>query len=229
MPRLYANNAYGTLNTGIATGDTAIALVAGAGARFPNPTGGDYFNATLVGYDGNNNENAWEIVKVTARASDALTVVRAQEGSTAAAWPTGTRIELRMTASAATAFEGKLDKAGGAMSGKLNAVATDYTVTALGSISAGQTLDLSSASEFTATIAASLSFAFSNAPAAGRAQVVYLRLTNAGAFTITWPANTKFAGGAAPTLTSAGVDLLGVKYDSATSTYMVFVIGKDVK
>jgi len=104
-----------------------------------------------------------------------------------------------------------------------------YTVIALGSISGTNTLDLAAATEFTATIGGATTMAFSNAPGAGSAQVVYLRLTNAGSAAITWPANTKFAGGTAPTLTSSGVDLLAVKYDIATTTYQVFVIGLDVK
>lgn len=104
-----------------------------------------------------------------------------------------------------------------------------YTVSALGSISGTNTLDLAAATEFTATIAGATTIAFSNAPGADSAQVVYLRLTNAGSAAITWPANTKFAGGTAPILTSSGVDLLAVKYDLTTTTYQVFVIGLDVK
>lgn len=108
-------------------------------------------------------------------------------------------------------------------------VGLKYTVSALGSVSGTQTLNLATANEFTATIAGATTIAFSSAPAAGESQVVYLRLTNAGSATITWPASTKFDGGTAPELTASGVDLLGVKYDSTTSTYMVFVIGLDVK
>lgn len=104
-----------------------------------------------------------------------------------------------------------------------------YVVSALGSISGTNTLDLAAATEFTATIGGATTLAFSNAPGAGSAQVVYLRLTNAGSAVITWPASTKFAGGTAPTLTASGVDLLAVKYDLTTTTYQVFVIGLDVK
>jgi hypothetical protein len=57
---------------------------------------------------------------------------------------------------------------------------------------------------------------------------VYLRLTNAGSATITWPASTKFASKTAPTFTTSGVDLVGVKYDQITSTYMVFVVGLNI-
>jgi hypothetical protein len=105
-------------------------------------------------------------------------------------------------------------------------------VSALGTLTTGTTtLDLATAQVYTATITASntITIAFSNAPSAGQSQVVLLRLTNAGAGTIVWPANTKFSAGAAPTLTASGVDVLGVYYDVTTTTYMVFVIGLDVK
>lgn len=103
------------------------------------------------------------------------------------------------------------------------------TVLTLGSVSGVQTLDLAAATEFVATIGGATTFAFANAPGAGQSQIAYLRLTNAGAFTVTWPASTKFPGGALGLLTAAGVDLLGVKFDPTTGTYMVFVIGKDIK
>ena len=103
-----------------------------------------------------------------------------------------------------------------------------YVVADLGSVSGATEIDLSDAQEFTSTITGNTTFSFSNAPAAGQSQVVYLRLTNAGAYTITWPAGTMFAGAEAPTLTASGVDLLGVKYDPMTGTYMVFVIGLEV-
>jgi hypothetical protein len=65
-------------------------LTAGHGARFPALGGQDYFYATLVDTSGN-----LEIVKVTARATDTLTVVRGQDGTTARAYSSGDRLELR--------------------------------------------------------------------------------------------------------------------------------------
>jgi hypothetical protein len=106
------------------------------------------------------------------------------------------------------------------------------TLSALGTLTTGTTtLDLATAQVFTATITAAntITIAFSNAPSAGQTQVVLLRLTDAGGGTIVWPANTKFSAGVAPTLTASGVDVLGVYYDITTTTYMVFVIGLDVK
>lgn len=111
--------------------------------------------------------------------------------------------------------------------GRTQSDAYSYTVSALGSISGSHTLDLAAAGEFTMTLTASTTFVFTNTLTTGRSEVVYLRITNGGAsgVTVTWPASTKFAAGTAPTLTASGTDLLGVKYDTTTSTYMVFVIG----
>jgi hypothetical protein len=111
-------------------------------------------------------------------------------------------------------------------------VGARITVSALGTLTTGtETIDLATAQVYTATITASntITIAFSNAPSAGQSQVVLLRLTDAGGGTIVWPADTKFTAGTAPTLTESGVDVLGVYYDVTTTTYMVFVIGLDVK
>ena len=97
MAQLFANNAYGVLAGTVNGAATLLVLVSGQGARFPAPTGGDHFLVTLVGLDGNGAESVWEIVKCTGRSTDQLTVVRAQEGTTATTWNAGTRIELRWT------------------------------------------------------------------------------------------------------------------------------------
>jgi hypothetical protein len=90
----FTNFAYSTIATGIDDEDTTIAVEPGQGERFPEITvDGDFFYLTL--------ENASldrEIVKVTARLEDAMTVVRAQEGTTAYMWNAGDPIALRMTA-----------------------------------------------------------------------------------------------------------------------------------
>ena len=86
------NNARGFLNTAITGSDTQVVLTAGTGAAFPTLTTGDSFNATIVSADG-----LYEIVKVTARSTDTLTVVRAQEGTTARSFNPGSLVELRVT------------------------------------------------------------------------------------------------------------------------------------
>ena len=89
----FANSAFATLAAGINSSVTSITLTTGQGARFPSLAGGDYFFATLI-----DTSNNLEIVKCTARATDVLTVVRGQESTTARAFATGDRIELRVTA-----------------------------------------------------------------------------------------------------------------------------------
>jgi hypothetical protein len=87
------NNAFGTLASGINSSATSITLSSGQGARFPSLSAGDYFYATLI-----DTSNNLEIVKCTARSTDVLTVVRAQESTTARSYSTGDRIEIRLTA-----------------------------------------------------------------------------------------------------------------------------------
>jgi microcystin-dependent protein len=90
MSLKFANNAYATLAGSILSSDTTINLTAGQGARFPALSAGDYFFATL-----SDTSNNLEIIKVTARSTDAITVLRGQDGTTARAYSTGDRLELR--------------------------------------------------------------------------------------------------------------------------------------
>jgi hypothetical protein len=82
MPVILKNNTSSTLATAITASDTAI--VVADGSQFPALSAGDYFYATLVSTAG-----TLEIVKVTARVSNSLTVVRAQDGSSAAGFQVG--------------------------------------------------------------------------------------------------------------------------------------------
>lgn len=93
MPVKLANNASGTIATAISSTDTGVALSTGDGAKFPSLAANEYFYATLVRSNG-----ALEIVKVTARSGDSLTIVRAQEGTTATNFVSGSRFDLRVTA-----------------------------------------------------------------------------------------------------------------------------------
>lgn len=95
MGMKFTNNAWGTLAAGITSGAASITLTAGQGARFPSLGTGDYFYAALI-----NSANTIEFIKVTARSTDALTVVRGVDGSTPTAYSAGDRIELRLIKSA---------------------------------------------------------------------------------------------------------------------------------
>ena len=87
------NNAFGTLLSGISSSATTITLDSGQGAKFPTLGGSDFFFATLI-----DTSNNLEIVKITARSTDSLTAVRAQDNTSARAFSAGDRIELRPTA-----------------------------------------------------------------------------------------------------------------------------------
>jgi|TARA_R100001530_G_C4296001_1_gene149242 hypothetical protein len=87
------NNAFGTLLAGISSSATTITLDSGQGAKFPTLSSGDFFFATII-----DTSNNLEIVKITARSTDSLTAVRAQDNTSARAFSAGDRIELRPTA-----------------------------------------------------------------------------------------------------------------------------------
>lgn len=93
MGAKFSNNASATLASSISAVATSIPVTAGQGALFPSLGASEYFYATLM--DSSNN---LEIVKVTSRASDTLTVVRGQDGTTARSYSAGDRIELRIPA-----------------------------------------------------------------------------------------------------------------------------------
>lgn len=92
-----SNNAISFLASGITAGATSITLKTGDGAKFPALGAGDYFPATISKPDG-----TFEIVRVTARSGDTLTVTRAQEGTTALAFNANSLIEIRLTAATFT-------------------------------------------------------------------------------------------------------------------------------
>lgn len=62
----------------------------------------------------------------------------------------------------------------------------------------------------------------------GKVSSMVLELVDAGGITITWNENILFAGGAAPTLTETGTDLLTVMQDETGNQYAL-VVGLDVK
>jgi len=97
MARLWADNAKATLASSINDVATTITLKTGEGAKFPSPSGGDYFDITLTQ---GGVESSWEIARCTARSGDVLTVDRGQYGTTATAWTADDKVELRAHAAA---------------------------------------------------------------------------------------------------------------------------------
>ena len=78
-----SNNASSTLASAISNVSLTCTLSAGSGALFPSPAANQYFLMTFVDAA---TQTLREIVQCTARSGDTLTIVRAQEGTTALAW-----------------------------------------------------------------------------------------------------------------------------------------------
>ena len=89
------NNAVGFLSASVSATATLLVLQSGEGANFPALVPSQFFYVTLASASG-----ATEIVKVTGRSGDSLTVQRGQENTTAMSFPALSRVELRVTAQA---------------------------------------------------------------------------------------------------------------------------------
>ena len=131
MSVLFTNNATTTLASSITNVATSLTVASGKGALFPTITGTDYTMCTLQNTAG----TTTEIVKVTARTTDTFTIVRAQEGTTASAFASGDKFELRVTAGEMTNLV-----SGSARGGSTDQVfyENDKTVTANYTITSGK-------------------------------------------------------------------------------------------
>lgn len=97
--QVFANNASSLLASGILATDLTVTVTAGQGALYPVISAGQYAIGTLEDTSGN-----IEIVKVTGRTTDTMTIVRAQESTTAQPFASGSRFEVRPTAGIAALF-----------------------------------------------------------------------------------------------------------------------------
>jgi len=102
---LWTDNASTLLASAITNSQTTLTVTATQGSLFPAPGAGQIFVGTLEDTGGN-----IEVVWCTGRTGDTCTIVRAQEGTSAAAFASGSRFEIRCTAGMLQAF---LQKNGG--------------------------------------------------------------------------------------------------------------------
>ena len=91
------------------------------------------------------------------------------------------------------------------------------------------TIDCSLASVFSKTVSGATSLLVSNVAAAGNVNSFILELTNGGSATVTWWTGVKWASGTAPTLTAAGVDILGFYTRDGGVTWRGTMMSKDSK
>lgn len=121
-------------------------------------------------------------------------------------------VKAAVDASAAT----KLSLSGGTMTGALNLKSSTQARVDMSSATA---IDQAEGNYFTKTIAANTTFTITNVPSGTVSSGFVLELTNGGAYTVTFPASVKWAGGAAPTLTASGVDVLVFITDDNGTTW----------
>lgn len=93
--QVFSNNAATTLASQLSAVATSMTVTASAG--FASIASPQFELITLEAAPA-----AREIVKVTARSGNVWTIARAQEGTTAAAWPAGSKAEARVTAGTMT-------------------------------------------------------------------------------------------------------------------------------
>jgi hypothetical protein len=127
---VFTNNASSTLASGIAPGDATCTLNASDGALFPTISAGHAAIAAIEDVSGNK-----EIVHITARSGDILTITRAQDGTSARTFASGSRVELRVTAELLNAL---LQKNGGDVLAGTTTVSGVIDLGAGGSIQGGE-------------------------------------------------------------------------------------------
>lgn len=101
--QLYANNAKTTLYSLIGSSDTTLTVA--DGSLFPTPGAGQYFLVTLE-YGG-----VIEIISVQSKTGNTFSgCQRAQEGTVANGFPSGARVECRVTSGTLASFARRIDR-----------------------------------------------------------------------------------------------------------------------
>lgn len=121
-----------------------------------------------------------------------------------------------------------LPKAGGTMSGRMDAHTATMKRQDLGSVSGATALNLALAQVFTMTVSGATTLSFSNVPAGTVATGVVLQVTNGGS-SVVWPTGTKWPSGTTPALTAAGTDLVVLFSTDAGTTWRAWVAAQDVR
>lgn len=202
--QLYSNNGKSSLASGITAVATSVTLATGEGTGFESPTGGDFELITV--YDGASvaaSTNV-EIMKVTARSGDVLTVVRGQESTTPFAFSSAAGVEGNVTA-------GSLDSLREASAGPLKGVTeTVHTASTVD-------IDPANGNMQIRTLLANETPTFSNVSAG---QSVLIKFVP-GAFTLTLTNVAKWTGAGAPSSIGAEHWIVVTNFDGT-------IVGTDV-
>ena len=127
---LFADNVSTLAASSIASTDTTIAVSTGTGSLFPTVSSGEQLAVTIEDVSGN-----IEVVYCTGVTGDTLTVVRAQEGTSAQNFASGSYVEMRVTSGVLASF---LQKEGGDTLTNTTTLAGVLQLNSNGSIQGGE-------------------------------------------------------------------------------------------
>lgn len=179
MSDAHKNFAYSTVATAPspASSGTSLTVQSGDGALFPAVP----FNATVWPTGALPLSSNAEIVRVTNRSTDTLTITRAQESSSARSIVIGDQIAATITAKTLTDVEDRL-----------NTVATSGSA---------QTVNWATAPTWDITLSANCTFTLSSVTSGTPTTLtLILRQDATGSRTVTWPGSVTWLSGSAPTL-----------------------------
>lgn len=108
----FVNRVTALVTSTVSVSATTATLEAGAGALFPALGVGEVVQASFAALTGEH-----EIVQVTKVVGDVVTIVRGQEGTAPATFPSGSRLEVRLTAAVLQSF---IQRTGDTMQGDLD-------------------------------------------------------------------------------------------------------------
>jgi len=235
MAQKFSNQAKGKSTTTITTAATSVTLVSDDNiALFPVANTGALASAALFKASSSDwfklvlkDDNGFEVCYCGTHADGSTTfsdLLRGQDGTTPRQFSNSATVVLSFTADDADTFKEKVSSQNGKLTG------ARFGTMDLGNVTGTSTnIDLSAATKILMTVTGDFTLNFINPPAASESRVNYLKMTNGGAHTISYPANSKFSGGSAPGLTAAGTDLLAVIYSDTADVYEFYVVGQDVK
>jgi hypothetical protein len=163
---------------------------------------------------------------------NAITVINSSDENTFTVHENGTVTANSVTTPTVSAASGALTLSGTEISANSNRVTnvddptsaqdaatrnyvdTPIAMNAAGNSGSTKTLDFARMITQAVTMTDNCTFTFDN-PSSGGTYLVKLTQGGAGSFTATWPASVKWAGGAAPTLSTAvgAIDILTFFYD----------------
>ena len=131
-----------------------------------------------------------------------------------------TQMQVNVVAAAAaqTTADAALPVAGGVMTGEVDILTERIAETALGTVSGATNLDLDLSNAFSLEPTGLTQLSVINIPTAGSFVLGLLLLITDGQGNITFPASFEFPGGATPTLTFSGNDLIvAVSFDGGVT------------